>query len=444
MQTASATLSPDAKRIAEELTVTVKAANDIRNEWKGKEKDMPGDVEERFDKAMADAGKLEKALERQKSLDLQEKRLSQPADDVPVTGSNTNAEDVEKAVGNMVRVHGKLAGFDTPELKAAFKRVLLGDHRDDWSDVERKGMQAAILHKAQSFGQDTAGGYLVTPVQFVQELITEVKNQCFIRGLARNIPVIGAASLGVPTLETDLSDADWTSELTEAQEDQVGIGKRELKPNYLSKLVTISRPLLRMAAIDPEGLVADRAAYKFAVTEEKAFLIGDGNKKPLGVMVSSNDGIKADRDVESGTVNDFKGDDLIEIYGSMKPAYRPNANWIFHRDGMTKARKLKDGVGNYIWQPFDFQGRMLTGAYPGLILGRPYYESEYMPNTYTTGNYYCIFGDFSKYWIATNLMMEVQVLLEKYALTNKNGYVFRMEVDGMPVLSEAFARGLIH
>jgi hypothetical protein len=32
------------------------------------------------------------------------------------------------------------------------------------------------------------------------------------------------------------------------------------------------------------------------------------------------------------------------------------------------------------------------------------------------------------------------VLVELYAITNQNGYVARQEVDGMPVLPEAFVR----
>jgi len=36
--------------------------------------------------------------------------------------------------------------------------------------------------------------------------------------------------------------------------------------------------------------------------------------------------------------------------------------------------------------------------------------------------------------------MRIQVLTELYAETNQNGYIGRMEVDGMPVLEEAFVR----
>jgi HK97 family phage major capsid protein len=77
---------------------------------------------------------------------------------------------------------------------------------------------------------------------------------------------------------------------------------------------------------------------------------------------------------------------------------------------------------------------------PDTILGRPLMISEYAPNTFTTGLYVGMFGDFSNYWIADLLDMQIQVLTELYAETNQDGFIGRYEGDGMPVLEEAFAR----
>ena len=61
-------------------------------------------------------------------------------------------------------------------------------------------------------------------------------------------------------------------------------------------------------------------------------------------------------------------------------------------------------------------------------------------STIATTLYTMIIGDFSFYWIADALDFELQVLVERYADTNQNGYIARQEVDGMPVLEEAFVR----
>lgn len=75
-----------------------------------------------------------------------------------------------------------------------------------------------------------------------------------------------------------------------------------------------------------------------------------------------------------------------------------------------------------------------------MLLGLPVLMSEYVPSTYTTGLYVGMLADFSQYWIADNLNMTVQRLVELYAESNQIGFIGRMEVDGMPVLAEAFVR----
>jgi len=75
-----------------------------------------------------------------------------------------------------------------------------------------------------------------------------------------------------------------------------------------------------------------------------------------------------------------------------------------------------------------------------LLLSFPFRVSEFAPNTFTTGLYVGILGDFSNYWIADSLAMELQRLVELYAETNQVGLIGRLESDGMPVLEEAFVR----
>ena len=66
--------------------------------------------------------------------------------------------------------------------------------------------------------------------------------------------------------------------------------------------------------------------------------------------------------------------------------------------------------------------------------------SEYAPNTMTTGLYVGILGDFSFYWIADAMDMEMQRVMELYSQTRQIGLHAWLETDGMPVLSEAFVR----
>jgi HK97 family phage major capsid protein len=323
----------------------------------------------------------------------------------------------------------KLAGLATPESRKLFAGWL----RDGGNGDELRNLQMDL---------DTAGGFLVTPQQFAAELIAIVDDYVFIRKLATVITMTSATTLGVPSRDVDIADSDWTSELNTGNEDTVlAFGKRELQPHPLAKRIRVSNKLLRAGALDVESIVKDRLAYKFAITQEKAFLTGDGVQKPLGLFIASaGNGISTARDIQTGLATGFTADGMINAKYFLKPNYWPNARWIFHRFGIQRIRQLKDTNGQYLWNPGGIgQASIETGA-PDLILGLPYAVSEYAPSTFTTGLYVGILGDFSFYWIVDALTMQLQRLVELYAVSNQTGYIARAELDGAPVLEEPFVR----
>lgn len=297
------------------------------------------------------------------------------------------------------------------------------------------GLQRPEFRADMTAGALTEGGALVAPQQFVAKLIQRVDDQVFIRGISTVIPMEKSETLGAPYLDSDVDDAEWTPELGTGSDTVMTFGKRELKPNALAKRVKVSNRLLRLSAIPVEELIMQRLSYKFGLAQEKNFLTGDGANKPLGLFTASTDGISTGRDVSTGnTSSAITFDGLIEALYSLKGQYQSKSTWGFHRTTVKNIRKLKDTTNQYLWQPSSVVG------VPDTILGRPYFMSENIPSTFTTGLYVGIVGDFSNYWIAEVLGMTVQKLVELYAETNKTGFIGRMELDGMPVLEEAFAR----
>lgn len=303
-----------------------------------------------------------------------------------------------------------------------------------WLTRDYRGLDQAEYRALQA-ELDTAGGYLRPPQEFINQLIKNIDDSVYIRQWATKFTVTAAESMGVPTLENDPADADWTSELATGSEDStMSFGKRELRPYPLAKRIKISKKLLRSVP-SVETLVRNRLAYKFAITHEKAFLTGSGAGQPLGVFTASTNGISTSRDVSSGnTSTSIQFDGLINAKYSIKQAYWPRLRWLFHRDGQKQIAKLKDNEGLYLWRE-----NVRVGE-PDTVLGVPAFMSEYAPSTFTTGLYVGIIGDFSNYWIVDALTLEFQMLMELYAETNQVGLIGRMETDAQPTLEEAFAR----
>jgi HK97 family phage major capsid protein len=314
---------------------------------------------------------------------------------------------------------------ETKEYRELFNRYVRSGEKS-LGDKEFRDLQ---------MGSDTSGGFVVAPQDFVAEIIKFVDNATVVRALARKFQIAKAESLGVPSLDNDLDDFDWTTELQTGKEDTgIKFGKREFRPHPLAKRIKLSNKLLNTATIDIEGLVRDRLGYKIGITQEKAFMTGSGTEQPLGLFTASPNGIDTSRDVVSGTAKGIVTDGLIDAKFTLKPQYWDKAQWIFHRDIVRMIRKLKDGDGNYVWN-----AGIKTGA-PDTILDLPYKMSEYAPNTIAAGGYAGIIGDFSFYWVVDALDMNVQRLVELYAETNQIGFIGRLETDGMPVLAEAFVR----
>jgi len=311
------------------------------------------------------------------------------------------------------------------------------DLMDAFVDCLKEGTQSSMkAYNALQQSNPTQAGYLVAPEQFVSELIKDMADKTFMRQKAKVLPPLqGAQSLGYPTRTAAMSSFAWGTEIAAPTADTtLAYGKREFKPVAATSEILISRTLIRNVS-NADSLVREEIAEEFGKNLETAYMTGTGANQPLGVFIASADGIPTSRDVSTGnTATEIKFDGLMEAKMSVKEQYRRAAEWIFHRSGIKQIMKLKDSNGQYIWQPSVVSGQ------PDRLLGDPVNESEFAPSTFTTGLYVGLYGNLQYYWIVDSLAMEIRVLMELYARTNQVDYLSRIETDGAPVMSSAFAR----
>lgn len=410
-------MSTKLKQLRDQRGKLVADARAILDKAEAEKRALTAEEDANYKKAFADQDELRGKIEREEQLAEAER-----------TAAEQTLRDKDKSKGEQrgEREPGeRTSPRATDEYRAAFRKFLHGG-RAACTEAENRALQA---------DNDVSGGYTVAPEQMVDQLVKFVDNLVFIRQRATKFRLAGSASMGAPALDADPADADWTSELATGNEDStMAFGKRELHTRPLAKRIKISNKLLNLNP-SIESFVRDRLAYKFAVSQEKAFMTGTGANQPLGIFTASAQGITTARDVSTGnTTTSPTFDGLISAKFGLKGAYWGKADWLFHRDVLAVVAKLKDGDGQYLWRQSVREGE------PDTILARPVMMSEYAPNTLTTGLYVGILGDFSNYWIADALDMQVQRLVELYAETNQVGFIGRLETDGMPVLAEAFTR----
>ncbi|QPM89375.1 phage major capsid protein [Pseudooceanicola algae] len=400
------------KEMREKRAKLIKDARELITKAQTEKRSMTDEESGQYDAMFTEADGLRQNIEREERQREAERELEEGLQ-----------QDEERSGGNGADRGEQRGRADA--LMASFRSFLTGGAGEGSQEF-----------RALSAGVNTEGGFLVVPEVFVNLLIKAMDDDVVIRSLANVIPMPAAASIGMPSLDADPSDADWTTELATGGEDSsMKFGKRVMRTHPMAKRIKVSEDLLRNSALPAEALVRQRLAYKFGITQEKAYMIGNGDKKPLGLFVPSNDGIPTSRDVaqeNTATAPTAKG--LINAKYSLKAGYWGNANWLFHRDVMKEIAKLTDNDGQFIFR------ESLRDGEPDRLLGRPVRMSEFAPNTLTANSYVGLLGDFSHYWIIDSLMMQIKRLVELYAESNQVGFIGRYEGDGAPVLGEAFAR----
>lgn len=315
--------------------------------------------------------------------------------------------------------------------------------RDKVTRWLRTGDDKEVREELQA-GVAEAGGNTVAPQYLVKDIIKGLDSSVEVRKRAYIIPAMnGYASIGIPTLENDLNDLDWTPEIGEVTEDKnMSFGKREMKANQLTKLVKVSKKLIRDSNIDVQKLVQERIAYKLSATLEHNYLYGNGTGKPLGIFAQTSDNsssIPTDRDIAVGTATAaITYDGLVDAVSGLKSGYQHGAVWMLNKKAVAALRKLKDKQDRPIWN------ESLQAGQPSMLLGIPVVQNDFIEDKLESTKYFGFLANLSHYWIMDSLSMELQVLYELYSAKNQVGFQVGYYGDGAPVQKEAFVRLIAH
>ena len=270
-----------------------------------------------------------------------------------------------------------------------------------------------------TIGSDPEGGYLV-PDEYEHTLVAALQEENFFRGLAHTI----RTSSGDHTIPVVAShgEAAWMEEGSAYPESDDTFSQVNLGAHKLGTAIRVSEELMNDSVFDLESYITQEFARRIGTKEEEAFLVGDGNHKPLGVFQGAEVGVTAAK-----TAITF--DDMMDLYHSLRTPYRRNASWILNDSTVKAIRKLKDNNGNYIWQPSVQVGQ------PDRILSLPYRTSSFVPEL-AAGNKVIALGDYSYYWIADRQGRKFKRLSELYAANGQIGFLASERVDGRLILPE--------
>ena len=350
---------------------------------------------EKMEADVVSLGKEIERLERQAVLDLE---LARPTSSA-ITHRPGQSQEPEKT--------GRASG----EYKAAF-----------WKAMKNKS--SFEVQNALQVGTDSEGGYLV-PDEFERTLVEALQEENLFRQLAtiittssgdRKIPVV--ASKGT---------ASWVDEEGTIPESDDAFGQVSIGAYKLATMIKVSEELLSDSVFNLERYIAKEFGRRIGAKEEEAFFVGDGTGKPTGIFHSTGG---AGVGVTAASASAISIDEIMDLFYSLKSPYRKNAAFVTNDATIKAIRKLKDGNGQYLWQP------SVTAGQPDSLLNRPLKTSAYVPVIASAAKTIA-FGDFSYYWVADRQGRSFQRLNELFAVTGQVGFKATQRVDGKLILAEA-------
>jgi HK97 family phage major capsid protein len=236
-----------------------------------------------------------------------------------------------------------------------------------------------------------------------------------IRAIA-TVRQIGAQSYRKPVTTTG-ADAGWVGEASTRSETTAPVlSVVEFPTMELYAMPAATQSLLDDAFINVDSWLAEEVQTSFGEQEGAAFISGDGINRPRGLLSYTP---VADASwawnkigyIASGGAGAFASsnpsDALVDLVYTPRQSYRANGRWVMNRKTEAAIRKLKDGQGNYIWQPGAAAGD------PATLLGYPVHEAEDMPDI-AANSYSIAFGDFARGYLVVD-RVGVRVLRDPYS-----------------------------
>ena len=310
------------------------------------------------------------------------------------------------------------------EKKAAFNSAIVKMARS--GNMKNYSLLNELELKTLQAGIDPDGGYTVT--NMVEGIKTRQFDTSPIRSVA-SVATIGGSQFHFLIDDDEMAYANSSEAGTRSNTAtaQFGQGTIDVHEYYMNIPVTLK--LLEDSDLDIMSWAGQKAMDRFARAEAADFVAGDGVGKAKGFITETvkTASPRAYAQGQVGTLDTagataITADELVNVRSYLKGYYRPNAMWAFNSLTEAYIRKIKDGDGNYMWQPSYQQGEAET------LLGQRILLCEDMPDI-ATGVIAVALADFRECY---QIVDKVGVSLLDDPYTNKGfrQLFFRKRVGG--------------
>lgn len=283
----------------------------------------------------------------------------------------------------------------------------------EYTDAFHAHMKRGDVQAALNKGVATEGGYLA-PVEWDRTITDRMVQVSPMRGIC-SIQPIGTAGF-TKLFNNRGTTSGWVGEATaRPMTNTPTFSPLTYKPGEIYANPAATQSMLDDSEVNLEAWLAGEVETEFALQEGLAFLAGTGaNDRPNGILTYITGGTNAAthpwgdiKTVASGAAAAITADGIQDLVYALPAEYTGNARFVMNRSTQGAVRKLKDGQGNYLWQPSYAAGQ------PATVSGYALTEMAAMPNI-AAGTKPILFGDFKRGYLIVD-RNGVRVLRDPYS-----------------------------
>ena len=276
------------------------------------------------------------------------------------------------------------------------------DPRTACDQYLRRGIQAPeVLNEAPS-----GVGYLL-PQRLEAKLVNAMNTISVLRPLCTEVTTTGDSALPIVCGH---GKPAWVPEGHPIPLVKDAFDRVNLDSHKLAAIIRVTGELLKDSAIDIEAHLAATFADRLAVSEEEAFLAGDGVDKPLGLIHQTKVGCTTEA---AGTVS---LDDLLHLIFSVPEKHRRNATLLMNDNTLLQMYK----------QAME-QGKQMLFGNGDTFFGMPIVRCAAMPDA-QPGIIPILCGDFKQVYINNCGKRGIKRLNELYAANDHIGFLLSERV----------------
>jgi HK97 family phage major capsid protein len=276
-------------------------------------------------------------------------------------------------------------------------------------------------------GTDAEGGFAVA--ESWTTLHERLRETGTIRELAEVVTTEKGGDLHVPREKPEGGDAAEPEIVDEEElfpDDADEIDEAILGAFKFGRMTKAAEEMLEDGLFDVPGYVGKRLGFQLGRSTNRKYVQGTGSGQPEGLFSKGTVALT----LASKTA--IASDELIDLSYKVIRPYRARAAYIGNDLTIAAIRKIKDSVGQYLWQP------TVQAGEPDRLNGYPIYAD---PDVSQLGseNRVLGFGDVEMaYMIRDVLGVTIRFLTERFADNDQVAWRGKLRTDGKYIDPNAF------